>query len=39
MPPAVWRWSSTTLFEELAAFAGLDAEVGGILTDDDIAHA
>ena len=25
--------------EELAAFAGLDAEVGGILTDDDIAHA
>jgi Family of unknown function (DUF6325) len=25
--------------EELAAFAGLDAEVGGILTDQDIAHA
>jgi Family of unknown function (DUF6325) len=25
--------------EELAEFAGLDAEVGGILTDDDIAHA
>jgi hypothetical protein len=25
--------------EELAAFAGLDAEVGGILTDDDVAHA
>jgi hypothetical protein len=25
--------------EELAAFAGLDAEVGGILTDEDIAHA
>jgi hypothetical protein len=25
--------------EELAAFAGLDAEVGGILTDADIAHA
>ena len=25
--------------EELAAFAGLDAEIGGILTDDDIAHA
>ena len=25
--------------EELAAFAGLDAEIGGILTEDDIAHA
>ena len=25
--------------EELAAFAGLDGEVGGILTDADIAHA
>ena len=25
--------------EELAAFAGLDAEVGGILTGEDIAHA
>jgi hypothetical protein len=25
--------------EELAAFAGLDAEVGGILTDEDAAHA
>jgi hypothetical protein len=25
--------------EELAAFAGLDAEVGGILTEDDIAYA
>ena len=25
--------------EELAAFAGLDAEVGGILTDEDIAYA
>ena len=25
--------------EELAAYAGLDAEVGGILTDEDIAHA
>ena len=25
--------------EELAAFAGLDAEVGGILTDADIAYA
>lgn len=25
--------------EELAPFAGLDAEIGGILTDDDIAHA
>ena len=25
--------------EELAAFAGLDAEVGGILTDEDIEHA
>jgi len=25
--------------EELAAFAGLDAEVGGILTDDDITYA
>ena len=25
--------------EELAAFASLDAEVGGILTDDDIVHA
>ena len=25
--------------EELAAFAGLDAEVGGILTDEDVAHA
>jgi hypothetical protein len=25
--------------EELAAFADLDAEVGGILTDEDIAHA
>jgi Family of unknown function (DUF6325) len=25
--------------EELAAFAGLDAEIGGILTDEDIAHA
>jgi Family of unknown function (DUF6325) len=25
--------------EELAAFSGLDAEVGGILTDEDIAHA
>jgi hypothetical protein len=25
--------------EELAAFAGLDAEVGGILSDEDIAHA
>ena len=37
MPPATWRWSSTTLFEELAAFAGLDAEVGGILTDEDVA--
>jgi hypothetical protein len=25
--------------EELAAFAGLDAEVGGILTDEDVVHA
>jgi hypothetical protein len=25
--------------EELAAFAGVDAEVGGILTDEDIAYA
>jgi hypothetical protein len=25
--------------EELAGFAGLDAEVGGILTDEDIAYA
>jgi hypothetical protein len=25
--------------EELAAFAGLDAEVGGLLTDADVAHA
>jgi hypothetical protein len=25
--------------EELAAFAGLDAEIGGILTAEDIAHA
>ncbi|HJY65110.1 MAG TPA: DUF6325 family protein [Streptosporangiaceae bacterium] len=25
--------------EELAAFAGLDAEVGGILTDEDITYA
>ena len=25
--------------EELAAFAGLDAEVGGLLTDEDVAHA
>jgi hypothetical protein len=25
--------------EELAAFAGLDAEVGGILTDEDIVYA
>ena len=25
--------------EELAAFAGLDAEIGGILTDEDITHA
>ncbi len=25
--------------EELAAFAGLDAEVGGILTDEDVAYA
>jgi hypothetical protein len=25
--------------EELAAFAGLDAEIGGILTDEDIAYA
>jgi hypothetical protein len=25
--------------EELAAFAGLDAEVGGILTSEDVAHA
>ena len=25
--------------EELAAFAGLVAEIGGILTDEDIAHA
>src|SRR4051794_9341667 len=25
--------------EELAAFAGLDAEIGGILTDEDVAHA
>jgi hypothetical protein len=25
--------------EELAAFAGLDAEIGEILTDEDIAHA
>jgi uncharacterized protein DUF6325 len=25
--------------EELAAFAGLDAEVGGILTEEDIAYA
>ena len=39
MPPAVWTWSSTNAVEELAAFAGLDAEVGGILTDEDIAHA
>ena len=39
MPTATWRWSSTTPFEELAAFAGLDAEVGGLLTDEDVAHA
>ena len=25
--------------EELASFAGLDAEIGGILTDEDIEHA
>jgi hypothetical protein len=25
--------------EELAAFAGLDAEIGGIINDEDIAHA
>ena len=25
--------------EELAAWAGLDAEIGGILTDEDVAHA
>ncbi len=25
--------------EELAEFAGLEGEIGGILTDDDIAHA
>ncbi len=25
--------------EELAAFAGLDAEVGGILAEEDVAHA
>ena len=25
--------------EELAAFVGLDAEVGGLLTDEDVAHA
>ena len=25
--------------EELAAFAGLDAEVGGLLTDEDVAYA
>src|SRR3954469_19390665 len=25
--------------EELAAFAGLEGEIGGILTDDDIEHA
>jgi hypothetical protein len=25
--------------EELAAFAGLDGEVGGILTEEDVAHA
>src|SRR4051812_41346851 len=25
--------------EELAAFAGLEGEIGGILTDEDIAHA
>ena len=25
--------------EELAAFAGLEGEVGGILTDEDVAHA
>ena len=25
--------------EELAAFAGLDAEIGGLLTDEDVAHA
>ena len=25
--------------EELAAFAGLDAEIGGILTDEDVAYA
>jgi hypothetical protein len=25
--------------EELAAFAGLDAEIGGIVTDEDIAYA
>ena len=25
--------------EELAAFAGLDAEIGGILADEDVAHA
>ena len=35
----MYRWSSTTLVEELAAFAGLDAEVGGILTEEDIAYA
>src|SRR4051794_22396764 len=27
------------MVEELAAFAGIDAEIGGILTDEDIAHA
>src|SRR4051794_11116531 len=27
------------VMEELAAFADLDAEIGEILTDDDIAHA
>ena len=27
------------IVEELAAFAGLDAEVGGILTDEDITYA
>ena len=39
MPPAVSQVIQHDVVEELAAFAGLDAEVGGILTDEDITYA
>ena len=38
MPTARWRWSSTTLLRSWQR-SPLDAEVGGILTDEDVAHA